>query len=648
MNKILQYISSSLSRRLRLFIALLATSVFVVALAVMFMQSREAVRSEALEHATQQLSNTVQRIDNILERVEVATNDTKWLVNRHPDCPDSMFVYSKSILENNPDLHGCSIAFEPYYFKEYGRYFSAFAYWNNGKVEVSREGSPSYEYFYMDWYQLSKLLDKPAWTEPFIDSDSEEDVSGDMIFSYCQPIWDNQGNYIGTIATDLALEWLSETISAVKPYPNSYSVMIGRGGTFLVHPDPSKLIYESIFTDCLEGKNPEKMALGQAMVHGEEGVKQLKINNELCYIFYKPLEKTGWSVAIVCPENDIFKGFNRLRNTVIGIFVIGLLLMLYVLAKLIQRELKPLNTLTDQAESIAAGNFDEELPNDGRTDEVGRLCQSFGNMQQSLVRYIEEMKSTTAAKAAIENEIKVASDIQMSMVPRIFPPFPNRHDIDLFASMTPAKEVGGDLYDFFVENEKLYFCIGDVSGKGIPASLFMAVTRNLFRIIAQQEYSPQEIATKINHALSADNDQGMFVTMFIGKVDLQTGRMEICNCGHNPPVICEPGGVPHFLQIKNTNIPLGTCDDFVFQGEVLENTGNTQLLLYTDGLTEAENLRYDLFGEDRLLKAMEKAPGMDSQDVVVMLQEAVEAHRAGVAPNDDLTILCLKLVKDKN
>ena len=228
----------------------------------------------------------------------------------------------------------------------------------------------------------------------------------------------------------------------------------------------------------------------------------------------------------------------------------------------------------------------------------------------------------------------------MSMVPRIFPAFPNRKDIDLYALMTPAKEVGGDLYDFFVQDERLHFCIGDVSGKGIPASLFMAVTRNLFRIVAQQGHTPAEIATQLNNILAHDNDQNMFVTMFIGCADLRTGRLDYCNCGHNAPMLDG-----QFMDIKNTNFPLGVLEGASFTGESIDDIRDHQLLLYTDGLNEAENPQHELFGERQMLDLMAGKQDVSSKDIILMLQDVVEHHRNGAVPNDDLTILCLKVIK---
>ena len=635
-----RYIRHSLSRRLSLLIVLIATIIFVAALGFMFVESRKAVREEAISSATETLDNTVLRVNSLLDRVVIATDNFEWLPARHLNTPDSMFTYSARILRCNPDLNGCSISFEPDLFKDKGRYFSAYSYNNHGTIETTQEGNEQYEYFYFDWYQMAKLLDYPVWTEPFVDYNPEAIYTQEVIASYCKPLRDNEGNYVGTISTDISLEWLSKTISEVKPYPNSYSIMIGAGGTYFVHPDSTKLFNETIFTPTLEKPDTALTALGHAMQRGETGMRQLMFEGQDCYVFYKALGSTGWSVAIVCPESDIFGGYNRLYRIVIAIVILGLIVMLFVFSRIIGHELKPLHTLALQAETIASGQFDKTLPEDKRIDEIGSLNHTFSNMQHSLVNFIEELKSTTAMKATIESELKVASDIQMGLIPRVFPPFPHRQDIDLYASMTPAKEVGGDLYDYFLQDERLYFCIGDVSGKGIPASMFMAITRNLFRIIAQQNRAPWEVATQINSFLTRDNEQSMFVTMFIGMIDLRKGLMEFCNCGHNAPVLDG-----QFLEAKDTNQPLGLWDGIEFNGEVIDDIRDKQLLLYTDGLNEAENQQQDRLGDDSILELMSDTANLTSEEVINKLKSAVATHRSGAEPNDDLTLLCLKIKK---
>ena len=634
------YIRTSLSRRLSIIIVLMASIFFLGSLGFLFVESRKAVREEALNGAAQVLDNTVQRVNVLMQRVEIASDNFMWLPLRHLDVADSMFVYSRRILTCNPDLNGCSIAFEPNYFPDKGHYFSAYTLNDNGKFDTTQEGNPSYDYHYMDWYQAPKLLDEPVWIEPFTDFNPEDVYAEEIIASYCRPMKDSKGRYVGTFSTDISMEWISKTISEVKPYPNSYCIMIGQSGTFFVHPDTTKLLRESIFTPTLEHPDTALTNLGHAMQRGETGVRKLVFEGKESYVFYKPLGITGWSVAMVCPESDIFGGYMRLYKIVIFIVIVGLILMRLAFSRIIKRELKPLNTLAQQAETIASGQFDKTLPRDNRIDEIGKLTHSFSDMQHSLVNYISELKRTTAVKASIESELKVASDIQMGMIPRVFPPFPERQDIDLYALMTPAKVVGGDLYDYFLQNERLYFCVGDVSGKGIPAAMFMAITRDLFRIIAQQNRSPWEIATMMNNFLVKDNDQSMFVTMFIGMVDLPKGRLEYCNCGHNVPILDGK-----FLEMGSTNQPLGLWECKAFEGEVIEDIRNRQLLVYTDGLNEAENDRQDRLGDERLLEAMQGTEQLTSEEVIHRLQVVVNNHRAGAEPNDDLTLLCLSIRK---
>ena len=237
-----------------------------------------------------------------------------------------------------------------------------------------------------------------------------------------------------------------------------------------------------------------------------------------------------------------------------------------------------------------------------------------------------------------DNGIPLVNILQTSMIPRVFPPFPDRKDIDLYASMTPAKEVGGDLYDYFVQDERLYFCVGDVSGKGIPASMFMAITCNLFRMIAQQNRSPWEIATQMNSFLTRDNEQSMFVTMFIGMIDLRKGILEFCNCGHNAPILDGK-----FLEVKDTNQPLGLWECKAFKGEVIEDIRDKQLLIYTDGLNEAENMQQERLGDELLLQLMADTANQSSEQIINKLKAAVAKHRNGAEPNDDLTLLCLSI-----
>ena len=259
-----------------------------------------------------------------------------------------------------------------------------------------------------------------------------------------------------------------------------------------------------------------------------------------------------------------------------------------------------------------------------------------------------QLEETTTAKERIESELRIAREIQMGMVPHVFNAFPEQLGIDLYASMTPAKEVGGDLYDFFLKDKKLYVCVGDVSGKGVPASMTMAVAVNLFRSLAKEGLTPAHIATRINDTLSTDNENSIFVTMFIAEIDVETGCMNFCNAGHNPPVIVNNQLKPddpnrsYFINMES-NAPVGLWPELEYIGESIDNIKGNMLLIYTDGLTEAENDLQEQHGEERLLELVRKDKLVSAESTVNMILSDVATHVGGAGQSDDLTILCLKI-----
>ena len=250
----------------------------------------------------------------------------------------------------------------------------------------------------------------------------------------------------------------------------------------------------------------------------------------------------------------------------------------------------------------------------------------------------DQLEEATALRERIESELRIARDIQMSMVPNIFP---DREGLDIYACIEPAKEVGGDLYGYLLMGDELYFCLGDVSGKGVPASLFMAQATRLFRTLATQHMMPAEIATRLNSALSEDNEQGMFVTMFIGRIDLTEGSMDYCNAGHNPPFMSNDSGGGFIDMLPNA--PIGLWPDLEFDGERMDNIRGRLIVVYTDGLNEAENQSQEQFGDDRLLALLQTMGDAKAQAVVETLRATVEEHRQGAEPNDDMTIMCLRV-----
>ena len=651
MKSIITYIRRKLSVRISLWVVMFAALIFIAALSFLFYQAREEVGTEAISKATQILDKTSLRVEGIMNRVEVASGMTKWLVERHISNADSMFVYSRGMLTNNADFYNCSIAFEPYFFQKWGRYFSAyskrFAGTGGDSIRTIQGGSDNYQYFYADWYLMPMLLDQPCWTEPYMDLDVRTNTR-EMLTSYCQSLKDEQGRSIGVINTSISLNWLSHIIAGVKPYPHSYSIMIGRGGTYFIHPDTTKITRETIFTKTLEQPDTALTALGHAMQRGEEGMKRMNIDGVDSYVFYKPLGHTGCSMAIVCPESDVFGGFNRLRRAVMAIVYIGLLLMLCAFIRIITNVLSPLRRLANEAETIASGQFDTQLPVMKRIDEIGQLSHSFADMQQSLVKYIGELKDTTAQKASIERDLHIASRIQMGMLPKAFPTYPDRDDVQIYASLVPAKEVGGDLFDFYFRGEKLFFCIGDVSGKGVPASLFMAVTRSIFRTVSVHETMPERIVTTMNKTIVEMNKTQMFVTLFVGVLDLPTGELYYCNAGHDAPLLL---GAGVSTLACDSNIPVGFMPSWNYSLQKTQISAGTTIFLFTDGLPEAEDATQAQFRQERVEEVAAQALAQQRQEpqqLIDLMSEAVGQFVGGAEQSDDLTMMAIQYIKEQD
>ena len=400
----------SLSARLSVWTVLVVTAIFLAALGIMFAESRDHVRKDTLGKAQQTLDGTVLHIDNTLRAVEVAANNMLRVIESNLDKPDKMFDYSRQVLETNPELSGCSISFEPFYYKEKGEYFSAYSYNNGDSIETENEGADYYQYHTMDWYLIPKLLNRPYWIEPFQEDDDWGIVVQDVFSSYSQPIHDKAGKVVGTFSVDIPLDWFSDTVSATRPFPNSYTILLGKGGTYLVHPDSTRQFYETIFTTSLQESDSAIESLGRAMIAGESGYRQMTYHGELLHVFYKPFKNTGWSVAVICPESDVFAAFNQLRRTVRLVTAIGLLLLLLSIWFIVSRSVRPLQKLVDSTHQMTQHEFTGEIPDSTREDEIGRLQRRFKALQQSLSKYVGKVRQQSAVLEARRAELQEAYD----------------------------------------------------------------------------------------------------------------------------------------------------------------------------------------------------------------------------------------------
>ena len=636
MKHFVRVIKKSFSLRLSLYILLVTSTIFLLAFWIYFGQARRSVREEAVERAQVKLDNTILQIDKVLGEVEIAVKNMSWLVADKLDYPDYMYALTQQILRSNPHVVGSAIAFEPGYYPEKGVLYSPYSYRTEKGIRSKQLGSEDYEYHYMDWYLVPKLLGTPYWSEPYFD-----EGGADMVMTtYSLPLYDGDGNMYAVFTADISLEWFADKVNNIKPYTNSYNYMIGRGGTFLVSNRKEAILNESFFAEPLAEGDKNMMEIGHQMVNGERGMTKFGRDGKNYYLFFAPVKATGWSVSVICRHDDVFAGVDSLRNRVLTILVLGLLFLTGFCYLTIRRLTDPMVRFASSANEIAKGNFNVGLPIIKSKDEMKTLHDSFRKMQISLVDYIDKLKKTTASKERIESELRIARNIQMGMVPKIFPPFPEREDVDLYAKLIPAKEVGGDLYDFFIDGDRLIFIVGDVSGKGVPASLVMAVTCRLFRTVATHFDTPAAIMTALNDTLAENNDSNMFCTAFLGVLNLQTGVLQYCNAGHNAPVLMRKDGQVAYMEVL-PNLPLGLFEGFPYEGQECVLSKGETLFLYTDGVTEAENVSKELYSDDRLTDFLTGCCPENPVEIVDKVYTDIERHAFGAEQSDDITMMCV-------
>ena len=629
---------NSLSGRLTIGVVIVSAIIFTLTCTVFIRMAANKVREEATKHAHSELSNTIHQIDAVLKAVEIAVENTAWLVPYRLSSPDFMYSITERLLQNNEFICGAAVAFEPHYYTSEGLYFSPYSYRDkDGEIKSKQLGNETYDYHYMDWYQIPKLLNEPYWSEPYYD-----DGGGEMMMTtYSKPLYDEYGNLYAIITADLSLEWLTELVGKIQAFERSYNLMVSRNASFIVHPDHNLILNETIYSSTYGDDDESLKKMQDDMVNCRAGQVLRDKEGGKFFVFYSPVETTCWSVAIVCPRSELYLGVKKLRGLLIILGVIMLLLMMYLSYHGIRKVVAPVEDFSDVAKKIAHGDFNAELPKIQSQDELKDLHDSFEYLQHSLVQYIDELKSTTANKERIESELRIAQAIQMGMLPKSFPAFPERDDITLAAKIVPAKEVGGDLYDFFIENEKLYFIVGDVSGKGIPASLVMAVTCRLFRSIASYLDKPEEIMTSLNDSLSDGNESNMFCTAFLGILDLKTGKLAYCNAGHNAPLVIGKNGNVSAMDVV-PNLPLGLFSGFPYKGQETKIEKDSMLYLFTDGVNEAENKKMEQFSDERLVSLLMKNACAEPKEIVETTFAEVERHADGANQSDDITVMCIK------
>ena len=637
-----------LAFKLIIFILTSTTIIFVAAFVYDYHYSKKTLLKNIEENARNLTLSTVYKIETVLRAVEVVPLNVASIIEKYSYQRKDLLKLVESAVAINPEIFGSTFAFEPYAFNPNLLYFAPYYYRNDGKIILTFLGSDSYRYFFLDWYQIPKEIGSQVWSEPFYD-----EGAGNIIMStYSVPFYntrDGKRKFRGVVTADISLMWLKDIVSSVKIYQTGYAFLISQNGVMVTHPEKQLIMKESIFSIAEARQYPTLRRIGRKMITGEQGFVPLKdfVSGKKSWMYYAPLPSNGWSLGVIFPEDELFADVSQLSITIILIGGLGFLFLCIVIAFFSRTITKPLGSLAKSTLEIVKGNLDIELPEVRSNDEIGKLTGSFKEMKVALKEYIANLAATTAAKERMESELKIARTIQMSFLPKRFPPFPDKDEFEIFASLEPAKEIGGDLYDFFLLDEAhLFFVVGDVSDKGIPAALFMAVTKTLLKGTAEPHLKPSDILKRVNAELCQDNESNMFVTVFCGILNFKSGELFYSNAGHNPPVFVRAGQDPEWLKLPE-GFFLGVFEDSQYQTKKLELQSGDLLLVYTDGVTEAMNESKELYSDQRLLETIRACPDNSSEEIVNNVFNAVKGFSKEVSQADDITVLALRLKEIK-
>ena len=605
--------------------------IIVLILAVSFYYgSKEAIKE--VENGVRNLARLyAQKFDGKFLKCEVIPQILTTHLETHPDIsPLELKQLMAGILFQAPQIYGTCVAFEPHSFLP-DKYYAPYYYHKGGKLRFVQLGD-NYDYFDRDWYLTPKEMGKPFWTEPYYDTGGGETIMS----TYSVPFYKKDHTFWGIATIDIAMDSLMNEIRALKVGSSGYAFIISREGRFVTFPD-----YSMVLDANLKDINAE---ICMKMTSGREGIDRITdpLSGSPSWIVYASIPSVGWSLAIIYPENEVMSGIDTMKRQIMLIGGAGLVLLLIIVLLLSRSITAPLFALVGSAKRAAQGDLDQTLPKGLFRDEIRELSNALQRMMSDLKNHIEVLKKTVAEKERIESEIKIAQEIQKSILPRTFPPFPDYREFDIAATTIPAREVGGDFYDFFfIDDDTLGFVIADVSDKGIPAALFMAVSRTLMRVTAMRGLSPGETLERVNALLIPDNDSAMFVTLFYGNLSISTGSVSYANGGHNVPYIKRSSGPIEKLDGKS-GIVLGVWETARYPTHEISLQKGDLIYMYTDGVTEAENESLEMLSVSAVEEYLQELRQASPNEIIRGTLDRIAVFCGNATQTDDITILALQ------
>lgn len=634
----------SLGRRMAVLILFGAGLVLTLVIVFSHFAQRTRILANAVREGEALTQSIVYQIEAPLRSAQAVVQQVALVLDlNRPKRAETVTLIQRS-LEAWPDLFGMAVALSESAASE-SDFQILYGFRDDGTIRVGDRASPLQDYQH-DWFYLPYYLKAPVWIEPYYDADAQT-----LMVTYSVPVL-REDHVVAVVTCDLSLAGIQKLLDEMPVVEDGMAILLSRRGAFLAHPEQAWIMRETIFSVADSLADPETARdlerLGRQMLSGEPGQMRYRrpFESGMAHMDYRSVPSTGWAFGVVRPEAAVLAPLIRLNQISALVAIVGLALLMVPAMGIAWAVATPLRHLADAAQRVATGDFGTALPPTRSRDEVGRLTAAFEQMRQDLQRYIADLTATTAARERIATELATAREIQMSIVPKIFPPFPDRLDIDLYAMLHPAFEVGGDLFDFaLLDDDRLYLAIGDVSGKGVPASLLMAVGKTLLKSSVQNLGIPSHALNQVNRELAEGNESSMFITVFCSVLNLKTGELVYSSAGHNPPLLARREGDVQRLD-DATGLILGIIPEAEYEDRHLRLNHGDLLLLYTDGITEAMDPNSVPFGDDRLLEFLQHAHQQPARTLLDELAASVRAHAGDAPQSDDLTSLAARFLAE--
>jgi len=510
---------------------------------------------------------------------------------------------------------------------------------SSNKLErsICNPDSLAAEKFIFDLQSGRIKLIQGIWSSPFY---CKYDTTH-LLVSYKMPIYyPDSKNVAGIVSCEVSLKMMQQMLSKIRLGESGYAFIVDRAGDLIAHPRKEWILKRNLYEKSPTIFNENSQDVVSRIKQGKSGAglgKSEYLNNEAAWYYYAPITNSGWSVVIVIPEKDLFSEIEGIFQKIIFVSVFGIFILFLVNVFVFRKMLDPLVRITHAIQRFSSSPANERKSK----NEIKMLAESLEDWQTKYGLLIKDQSKTASDKIKIEKDLKSAQEIQLNIVPLGKPDFGKYPEIDLFAILKPAELVGGDLYDyFFIDKNHLLVAIGDVSGKGIPASLFMAITSTLIKTHAKI-LSSKDIVSRVNRELSDRNSNQYFVTLFIGVLDIRTGMLDYCNAAHNYPYILRADGTLQTLS-KSHGLPLGIYKDKTYKSSTVELRFNDTMILYTDGVINSSDSNKQHYGTERLEKNIQNLNDLSSEEVVQKLLKSIMIYEGDSHQADDISLLALK------